>query len=80
MIIQDRPGLTRSTYSVAATQDEQASYVIQNAAYAFMAGADVVFHFSSTTTAATSPPERLFHRTMGAYAPVEPYAGVTPLD
>ncbi|HEC21294.1 MAG TPA: hypothetical protein ENI95_00085 [Chloroflexi bacterium] len=28
-----------------ATQEEQASYVIQNAAYAFMAGADVVFHF-----------------------------------
>jgi hypothetical protein len=28
-----------------ATQDEQASYVIQNAAYAYMAGAKVVFHF-----------------------------------
>ncbi len=28
-----------------ATQQEQASYVIQSAAYAFMAGAEVVFHF-----------------------------------
>jgi hypothetical protein len=28
-----------------ASQREQASYVIENAAYAFMAGADVVFHF-----------------------------------
>jgi hypothetical protein len=28
-----------------ATQEEQASYVIQNAAYAFMAGAEAVFHF-----------------------------------
>jgi hypothetical protein len=28
-----------------ATQEEQASYVLQNAAFAFMAGAEVVFHF-----------------------------------
>jgi len=28
-----------------ATQEEQANYVIQNAAYAFMAGAEVLFHF-----------------------------------
>lgn len=28
-----------------ATLDEQAAYVIQNAAYAFMAGAEAVFHF-----------------------------------
>jgi hypothetical protein len=45
----DYPGpewATRSDQIVwRATQEEQASYVLQNAAYAFMAGADVVFHF-----------------------------------
>lgn len=45
----DYPGPTWATRPdqrvFRATQDEQANYIIQNAAYAFMSGTEVLFHF-----------------------------------
>ncbi len=45
----DYPGPTWATRPdqivFRATQEEQANYIVQNAAYAFIAGAEVLFHF-----------------------------------